>query len=493
MKLVKPLFLLFLALTLALFIAGALVSADWFLPAILFTPLALVGTHDLLQTRNAILRNFPLVGHLRYAAEAVSPEIQQYFIERHTDGTPVSENHRNLVYGRSFGEVPTHPFGTELNLYDGRYHGLLHSIYPASVLETPPRVSIGGRDCAQPYRASLLNVSAMSFGALGPTAVQALSAGAKLGEFYVNTGEGSVSDYHLAGGGDLVWQIGTGYFGCRTEEGRFDPELFRKQATDGRIKMIELKLSQGAKPGHGGVLPAEKNTKEIARIRLLQPHTTVNSPPGHREFDDAEGLLRFIARLRELSGGKPVGFKLCVGVEGELAELCEKMRELGIAPDFITVDGAEGGTGASPLEFTDHVGLLRIALPMVDRVLRRHGLREEVRIIASGKVLTGFNLLEMLVLGADLCNAARAFMLSLGCIQALRCNKNTCPTGVATMDPRLYKGLVPEEKRHRVANFHKQTLKTLLELSAAAGTSDPREIDSSHFLEPAMVSPGSVC
>ncbi len=324
----------------------------------------------------------------------------------------------------------------------------------------------------------------MSYGALGPTAIRALSEGARIGGFYVNTGEGSLSDYHLAGGGDLVWQIGTAYFGCRTVDGRFDAEEFRRQAVNPQVKMIELKLSQGAKPGHGGVLPAAKNNEEIARIRDVEPHTTVYSPPGHKEFHDAAGLLQFIARLRQLSGDKPVGFKLCVGQRAEVEELCRTMTELGIVPDFITVNGAEGGTGAAPLEFSDHVGLpIRFALPFVDETLRKHGLRDQIRIIASGKVTTAFALLELLTFGADLCNAARAFMLSLGCIQALRCNTNACPTGVATTNPRLYRGLVVADKKHRVANFHKKLLEGLLQLSAAAGVADPRDVERSSFVE----------
>ncbi len=484
MKNIRPLFFVYLGGVLVMAALGLFRDPWWFIGVGLAMPLAVIGLRDLVQKQNAILRNFPLVGHIRYLAEAISPEIQQYFIERHTDGTPISENHRNLIYGRSRDDDPTHPFGTELDLYDGTYHGLFHSIYPVNVLDEPPRVAIGGRDCKQPYEASLLNVSAMSYGALGPTAIRALSEGARIGGFYVNTGEGSLSDYHLAGGGDLVWQIGTAYFGCRTKDGRFDAEEFRRQAVNPQVKMIELKLSQGAKPGHGGVLPAAKNNEEIARIRDVEPHTTVYSPPGHKEFHDAEGLLQFIARLRELSGHKPVGFKLCLGKRDELDDLCRTMTEVGIVPDFITVNGAEGGTGAAPLEFSDHVGLpIRFALPFVDETLRKYGLRDDIRIIASGKVTTAFALLELLTFGADLCNAARAFMLSLGCIQALRCNTNSCPTGVATTNRRLYRGLVVADKKHRVANFHKKLLEGLLQLSAAAGVADPRLLERFSFVE----------
>lgn len=483
MKFVKPGFYLIVALTALSLALGLAYDPAWLVVAAVLLPLSVIGIYDVLQTENAILRNFPIAGHVRYLAESISPEIQQYFIERHTDGTPISENHRNLIYRRSFGKTPTHPFGTEHDLYSGQYDGLLHSLYPAPVADAPPRVRIGGERCKQPYSASLLNISAMSYGALGPTAVQALAAGARLGGFYVNTGEGSLSEHHLSGGGDIVWQIGTGYFGCRDEDGNFDEEAFRKGAAHAQVRMIELKLSQGAKPGHGGVLPAAKNSQEIAKIRLVQAGTTVYSPPGHRVFDDAQGLLKFIDRLRGLSGGKPVGFKLCLGKVAEFDALCAKMAELDIVPDFITVDGAEGGTGAAPLEFTDSVGMpIKRALPLVHHRLQKHGLRERTRIIASGKVLTAYDLLELLSLGADLCNAARAFMLALGCIQALRCDKNSCPSGVATMDPRLYRGLVPAQKQHRVANFHERTLEALLELSAAVGTSDPRRVTRDDFV-----------
>lgn len=466
------LFLLLSAASIALIAAiGWFHPGAWWAMSVL-GPLILVGLYDLLQRRNNILRNFPVLGHLRYFFEFIAPEIQQYFIERHTDGTPISRNHRNLVYERAKDLHPTHPFGTELDLYRASYEGLQHSIYPVTPPE-PPRVRIGGAQCTQPYEASILNISAMSFGAISKNAVLAMNGGAKLGGFYQNTGEGGLSEYHLKPGGDIVWQIGTGYFGCRTEDGGFDADSFQKRATHPNVKMIELKISQGAKPGHGGVLPAEKNNEEIAEIREIEPHTIVRSPPGHREFSDAAGLLRFIARLRELSEGKPVGFKLCVGRKDEFVEICEQMSSSGILPDFITVDGAEGGTGAAPLEFSDSVGYpLEPALQFVDATLREHGLREQIRVVASGKVLTAFSLLKMLSLGADLCNSARAFMLSVGCIQAQRCDTNTCPTGVTTQDPKLVRGLVVGDKTPRVANFHRNTLTMAMELMAACGVSN---------------------
>lgn len=457
-------------------------SGDWWL-LIIVGFLICVGFYDMLQHEHSILRNFPVLGHFRYMFEFISPEIQQYFIERHTDGRPIPRNHRNLVYRRAKDVDDTHPFGTELNLYGPDYEGIKHSMYPVDPPEEPPRILIGGKECTQPYSASLFNISAMSFGALSKNAILAMNKGARVGGFYHNTGEGGLSDYHLEGGGDLVWQIGTAYFGCRTKEGRFYPDEFQKKAAHPHVKMIELKLSQGAKPGHGGVLPAIKNTPEIARIRLLEPHTTVISPPGHREFSDAEGLLRFIRKLRELSGGKPTGFKLCIGRKKEFTEVCEAMKRTGILPDFITVDGAEGGTGAAPLEFTDSVGMpLEPALQFVHQSLKDYGLRDEIRVICSGKVITAAMLIKMWALGADLCNAARAFMLAVGCIQALRCNTNTCPTGVATQNPRLMKGLVVEDKYMRVANFHKNTVKDAMELMAACGAHHPGELTPDIFL-----------
>ena len=446
-------------------------------------PLTLLGFYDVLQTRHTVLRNFPVIGHFRYFFEFISPEIQQYFIERHTDGTPLSRNHREIVYKRSKDVTATHPFGTELDLYDVHYEGLKHSMYPLHEVAEPPRVRVGGPQCTQPYEAALLNISAMSFGALSGNAILAMSSGAKMGHFYHNTGEGGLSDYHLQGGGDIVWQIGTAYFGCRTKDGRFEPEAFKKQATNPQVKMIELKLSQGAKPGHGGVLPAKKNSAEIARIRMVEQGTDVISPPGHTEFSDAQGMMHFIAKLRELSGGKPVGFKLCIGRKEEFVNLCEVMKSTGIQPDFITVDGAEGGTGAAPLEYSDSVGMpLEPALSFVHKTLTDHGLKDDIRIIASGKVLTAVSIIKMLAYGADLCNSARAFMLSVGCIQAQRCDTNSCPTGVATQNPMLARGLVVEDKKTRVANFHRNTLKAVMELMAAAGVRDVKDLSPDLFL-----------
>lgn len=477
---------LFTLLSIAIIMIAALIS--YFHPGfwwsmVIIGPLILLGIYDIVQTRHTILRNFPVVGHFRYLFEFISPEIQQYFIERHTDGTPVSRNHRRVVYQRAKETNDTHPYGTELDLYDPAYEGLKHSIYPAEIPKEPPRVMIGNHQCKQPYSAAILNISAMSFGALSKNAVLALNEGARMGGFYHNTGEGGLSSYHLQGGGDIVWQIGTAYFGCRKENGHFNPDAFREKAAHGNVKMIELKLSQGAKPGHGGVLPAVKNTPEIARIRMLEPYTTALSPPGHKEFGDAEGLLRFIQQLRGLSDGKPVGFKLCIGHREEFIQICQAMASTGICPDFITVDGAEGGTGAAPLEFSDSVGMpLEPALKFVDQSLRDYGLRDNIKLISSGKVITAISLIKMLALGADLCNSARAFMLSLGCIQALRCNTNKCPTGVTTQNPRLFKGLEVNEKNKRVANFQKNTVHAALEMMAASGVSRVEDLSPDLFM-----------
>ncbi|HEY0978003.1 MAG TPA: FMN-binding glutamate synthase family protein [Flavobacteriales bacterium] len=449
---------------------------------VVLIPLVVVGIINVFQEKHTIMRNFPVLGYARYFFEFISPEMQQYFIERTTDGRPFSRQQRALIYRRAKNVNDTVPFGTQLDLYNGDYEGLRHSIFPAPLLNEPPRVRFGGPKCTQPYEASLLNISAMSFGSLSENAVKALNGGARKGGFFHNTGEGGLSDHHLAPGGDVVWQIGTGYFSCRTATGTFDPELFRQKAAHPQVRMIELKLSQGAKPGHGGVLPAAKNTPEVARIRHITPYTTVLSPPGHSAFSDADGLLRFVEQLRELSGGKPVGFKLCIGKAEEFTEICKLMRSTGMMPDFITVDGAEGGTGAAPLEFTDSVGMPIVpALMFVSASLRHYGLKEHIRVIASGKVASAADLLKMLALGADTCNSARGFMFSLGCIQALRCNTNDCPAGVATQDKGLQRGLVITDKTERVYHFHRNTLHAAMELLAACGKKDFSEVGMDMF------------
>jgi Glutamate synthase domain 2 len=431
--------------------------------------LTALGIYDSLQSKHAILKNFPVVGHFRYILESISPEIQQYFIESNTDGKPFNRNLRSLAYRRSKSVNDTHPFGTQRDLDGEDYLALRHSIYAVHPKEEDLRVTIGSEFCKQPYSASIFNISAMSFGSLSSNAIKALNLGAKKGKFFHNTGEGGISPYHLQGG-DICWQIGTGYFGCRDEEGNFNPEMFKEKAKLPEVKLIEIKISQGAKPGHGGVLPGIKNTPEIASIRGLKAGTTVLSPPSHSAFSDPKSLIQFVEKLRDLSEGKPIGIKLCIGRTEEFIEICKEMVAQNCWPDFITIDGAEGGTGAAPLEFSDSVGLpLEPALIFVRATLEKYNFREKVKIIASGKILSAFSIIKNIALGADACNSARGFMFSLGCIQALRCNTNECPTGVATQRRGLVKGLVVKDKSERVYNFHKNSVKAVSELLGAAG------------------------
>ncbi|MGM8363375.1 FMN-binding glutamate synthase family protein [Flavobacterium sp. ARAG 55.4] len=441
-----------------------------------------IGFYNSVQKKHAILRNFPIIGYFRYIFESISPEIQQYFIERSTDGKPFSRNQRSLVYQRSKNIDSNTPFGTQLNINHTNYEGIKHSVFPTKVNEELPRVMVGGKDCKQPYSASLLNISAMSFGSLSENAILALNKGALRGHFYHNTGEGGLTDFHLQGA-DVTWQIGTGYFGCRDDRGNFDGGKFKEKASHPNVKMIEIKLSQGAKPGHGGVLPAAKNTEQIAKIRGVLPHTLILSPPAHSAFSDARGLIEFIARLRELSNGKPIGFKLCIGKTSEFEAICHEMIAADCYPDFITVDGAEGGTGAAPLEFSDGVGMpFEPALIFVNKTLVNLNIRDKIRIIGSGKIISGYSVLHAIALGADMCNSARGFMFSLGCIQALRCHNNQCPTGVATQNKMLMKGLVVTDKSERVYHYHRNTLHAANELLAAAGKTSFAEADISIFM-----------
>lgn len=449
---------------------------------VIIIPLAALGCYDVFQKRHAILRNFPIVGHFRYIFESFGPEIRQYFVEANTEGRPFTRLQRNFIYKRAKRTLETHPFGTELNVYDPGYFWMAHSMYPQEEMKEAPQVKFGGKECTKPYNASIFNVSAMSYGALGKNAVSALSRGAKLGNFYVNTGEGGVSPYHLHEGGDLVWQIGTAYFGCRDEKGDFSEAAFHEQAVHPQIKMIEIKLSQGAKPGLGGLLPAKKNTPEIAAIRGIKPNLMVHSPPAHKAFSDAVGLLHFVRKLRRLSGGKPVGFKLCIGSRQEFINICKAMVETGIRPDFITVDGGEGGTGAAPIEFSDSVGMpLNDALVFVCDTLRGYGLKKDLRVIASCKVLTGFDIIRMLCIGADICNGARSMLFAIGCIQALQCDSNNCPTGITTQRPELQKGLVVSDKAVRLYNYHKETVRSAMSLLTAAGLDDLRKLNRSYI------------
>ena len=447
-----------------------------------FLLLIAVALFDVVQKRHTILRNFPVLGHLRFLLEMIRPEIQQYFVENDTDGNPIPRIYRSVVYQQSKAELETVPFGSELDLYAEDYKWINHSSFPVSVESEDFRIRIGNEQCAQPYLASLFNVSAMSYGALSAAAIRALGRGAKRGGFSMNTGEGGLTDHHLESGCDLVWQLGTAYFGARDRDGYFDPHSFREKSRLPQVKMIEIKISQGAKPGHGGILPGVKVTFEVARIRQVEIGKTVISPPGHTAFTTPAELCAFIRRLRELSGGKPVGFKLALGRREEFIKICEAIRETGVCPDFITVDGGEGGTGAAPFDFINFVGSpLNEALYFVDQTLREHGLRERVRVIAAGKVFTAFNMFEKLALGADLCNSARGMMLALGCIQAYRCNTNRCPTGVATTDPRLTAGLDVADKSLRVAGFHRRVMCSLADLVGAAGLHSPGEIDLRHI------------
>lgn len=450
----------------------------WFLGVI--SVFAIVIIYDIIQVKNSVIKNYPLFGHIRYLFKEFSPEIRQYFVESNVDGKPFNKNHIDLVNSRSEMKLQSHPFGTEENIYEDGHEWVPHSQFPSKTTDQNPRIKFGNEQCTKPYSAALLNISAMSYGSLSSRAIESLNGGAKKGNFYHNTGEGSLSPFHLKHGGDVVWQIGTGYFGCRTKEGAFDPDLFQEKAHLENVKMIEIKLSQGAKPGHGGILPAVKNTIEIAKIRGLEPHTTVHSPPYHETFSDPEGLMLFVKKLRDLSGGKPVGFKLCVGSKKEIEDICKAMITTGIKADFVTVDGAEGGTGAAPLEFSNHIGMPgEEALALVSDMLRGYNLKKDVKIIFSGKVITGFDIVRAIAAGADICNSARGMMFALGCIQSLRCHSNVCPTGIATQNKNLEKGLNIKHKTERIANFQRETIKSAVEIMAAMGLNHSEELNRS--------------
>ena len=477
----------FIALAAFLVTATFMISMAWppfFWAYIFIGPFVLLGIYDLYQPKHSIVRNYPVFGRLRYFAEDLRPKIYQYFIESDTNGKPFSRLSRSLIYQRAKKETDTIPFGTQLDVYENGYEWLSHSIAAIShhELDPNPRVMIGGPDCTQPYAASIFNISAMSFGSLSQNAIRALNGGAFMGNFAHNTGEGGISDYHLAEKGDLIWQIGTGYFGCRHHDGTFNDEAFAERSKMEQVKMIDIKLSQGAKPGHGGILPAQKVTPEIARIRLVKEGYDVLSPPAHSAFSTPLELMDYVKKLRTLSGGKPVGIKLCIGRKSEFFAICKAMVQTGIYVDFITVDGGEGGTGASPQEFSNAVGMpLREAVAFVYDVLTGFGLKKHIKIIASGKVVSGFDIIKNIALGADLCNSARGMMFAIGCIQALECNTNTCPTGVATQDPSLMKGLVVEDKKTRVFNYHRLTVASAIELLGAAGLRHPYQLTRAYI------------
>jgi glutamate synthase domain-containing protein 2 len=459
-----------------------LVHPGWLMLAVLGAGLAAVGVHDMRQSRRAILRNYPILGHARYMMESIRPEMRQYFIEDDDDEVPFSRQQRAIVYQRSKSVIETRPFGTERDVYRSDYEWINHSMQPLEIHSHDFRVTVG-EERLQPYSASVFNISAMSFGSLSANAVLALNAGAKRGHFYHDTGEGSISRHHRVHGGDLVWEIGTGYFGCRDDAGCFDPERFAANARDPQVKMIEIKLSQGAKPGQGGLLPAPKVTPEIAEARGVLVGCDVISPPSHSVFDTPLGLMRFITTLRELSDGKPVGFKLAIGHPWEWFAIARAMLESGVLPDFIVVDGAEGGTGAAPLEFIDHVGVpMREGLLLVHNTLVGAGLRERIRLGAAGKLVSAFDLARTLAMGADWCNSGRGFMFALGCIQARTCHTDRCPTGVTTQDPRRQAALVVDDKATRVYNYHQGTLRALKSLIAAAGVAHPCDLGPQHII-----------
>ena len=466
--------------------AGNLVSISWLLHqgdrlswvlcgfTVLYTG---IGFYDLFFSRHNLNRLYPVVAYMRYILESFRVEIQQYFVANDTEERPFNREQRSLVYQRAKNVRDTIAFGTQRDLTEDNYLSLWHSLAPTHVLDGAKKVFFGGADCLQPYNASYLNISAMSFGSLSSNAIEAMNLGAKKAGCYHNTGEGGASPYHLKHGGDIVWQIGTGLFGCRDHEGNFNPLTFSEMAKRSQIKMIEIKLSQGAKPGHGGVLPKAKITQEIANIRHISMEEDCISPAVNPECTTPKALLNFVKQLRDLSGGKPIGFKLCIGNPAEFLSICKAMLETGITPDFITVDGAEGGTGAAPVEFSNRLGMVCLeAVSLVNNALVGVGLRDRIRIVASGKTASSFDLLAKIAVGADTVNAARTMMMAIGCIQSKHCNTNLCPTGIATQNPARAKGINIEEKSERIKNFHDNTLESFYELVGSMGLDDPAKL-----------------
>ncbi|MCJ2179870.1 FMN-binding glutamate synthase family protein [Novosphingobium album (ex Hu et al. 2023)] len=495
----------------------AITTVCWLLPPLrwmlaFLVPVLLLTLWDFLQNRHALRRNYPVIARVRWLFEDLRPYLRTYIVESDREGRPFTIDERSLVYARAKGDISTHPMGTELDVYSDEYQWLGHSITPNEEAPETWHVRVGGSDCAKPYHTALLNISAMSFGSLSANAIEALNKGAALGGFAHDTGEGSISRYHRKHGGDLIWELGSGYFGCRHRDGRFNPDLFAEQAQQDQVKMVEIKLSQGAKPGHGGMLPGAKVTPEIAEARRVDVGESCISPPSHSTFSTPIELLEWVAQLRELSGGKPAGFKLCVGQPHEVMAIVKAMLETGITPDFIVVDGAEGGTGAAPQELTDNVGMpLREGLILMRNALVGANLKDRIRLGASGKIHSGAGMARAFALGADWCNAARAFMFSLGCVQSMKCHTGECPTGIATQVPWRQKGLVVDDKAERVARFQKETLKALREIVVAMGYDSPwdltqhdmyQRIDSAkagaldevyHFVKPGqlLADPGS--
>jgi glutamate synthase domain-containing protein 2 len=444
--------------------------------------LVILGTHDLVQTRHSVLRNYPISAHLRFILEEMRPEIRQYFFESEKDGTPFSQDKRAIVYQRAKMVLDKRPFGTQYDVYSEGFEWVRHSMMTRPLAAAPFRITIGGPDCRRPYDASIFNISAMSFGALSANAIRALNKGARAGNFAHDTGEGGFSDYHREHGGDIIWEIGSGYFGARNPDGTFSPERFAESAALDQVKMVELKISQGAKPGHGGVLPGAKVSEEIARCRSVPVGQDCISPSSHSCFSTPTGLMEFIGEMRRLSGGKPAGFKLCIGHPWEFLAVCKAMLATGIYPDFIVVDGKEGGTGAAPLEFMDHIGMpLREGLNFVHNALIGINARSRIKLGASGKIISGFDIARAMALGADWCNAGRGFMFAIGCIQSQSCHTDKCPVGVATQDLTRQRALVVADKWVRVKNFHAATLHALAELVAAAGLDHPNEFMPAHF------------
>lgn len=478
---VRLLFYVFAILSIAFVFIGSFFWPNIHILLFFIIPIILLGIYDI-RSKHNVLRNYPVIGHLRYMFEFIRPEIQQYFIATNLSGRPYNRETRELIYQRAAGLNDTLPFGTQHDIDELGYIFIEHSLKPAVYSRDTSRIEIGGKDCKRKYNASRLNISGMSYGALSPTAIEAMNHGAKLRNFAQNTGEGGLTKHHLKYGGDIIWQIGTGYFGCRNPDGSFSEEKFKTKAHLDEVKMIEIKLSQGAKPSHGGLLPAAKVNEVIAEIRGIPVGEDCLSPATHSTFNTPLGLLKFVQRCRDLSGGKPVGFKLCIGKRSEFLAICKAMLETGITPDFITVDGAEGGTGAAPLEFSNHIGTpINEAILYVHNALIGCNLRKEITLIASGKISKSFDMVTKIALGADCCHVARAMMFAVGCIQALRCHKNTCPTGVATLNKHRYKAIDPIDKGQAVANYHRLTIRNFLEILSAVGIADPADISPEHI------------